>query len=79
MLRLSNRHIQFILEDANYLLTADMKLWELVAGKEREISLSKLMAGASIKGNKDHLRIIKQVVAEIDCRREEYSKENRPR
>lgn len=79
ILRLSNKHIQFILDDANYLLTCDGKLWELVAGKEKEINLAKLMGGNAVKGNKEHLKVIRQVVTEIDSRKEDYAKENRPR
>lgn len=79
ILRLSNKNIQFLLDDAKYLLTCDGKLWELVAGKEKEINVSKLIAGSALKGNKEHLKVIRQVVAEIDSRKGECTKENRPR
>jgi hypothetical protein len=42
------------------------------------MNLSKLMSGGAIKGNQDHLRIIRHVIAEIQAKKEDYSKENRP-
>lgn len=78
ILRLSNRHIQFMLDESNYLLTAEGKLFD-VTGKEREVNVGKLMSGAAIKGNKDHFKLIRQVVGEIESRKDEYTKENRPR
>jgi hypothetical protein len=65
ILRLSNKHIQFLLEDSNYLLTSEGKLWEVVSGKEKEINLGKVMNGAAVKGNREHFKVIRQVVSEI--------------
>ncbi len=73
ILRLSNRHIQFMLEESNYLLTAEGKLFD-VTGKEKEMNVGKLMSGVALKGNKEHFRLIRQVVGEIESRKEEYSK-----
>lgn len=61
ILRLSNRHIQFMLDESNYLLTAEGKLYD-VTGKEREVNVTKLMGGACPKGNKEHFKLIRQVV-----------------
>lgn len=63
ILRLSNKHIQFLLDDSNYLLTGGNRLCEIIGRKEKEMNLSKLMNGSAIKGNKDHLRVIKHVVS----------------
>lgn len=77
ILRLSNRHIQFLLDDSNYLL-AGRKMWEVVGSKERELNTGKVMAGTA-KGNKEHLRVIRQVMTEIEAKKEEFCKENRPK
>lgn len=78
ILRLSNRHIQFMLDESNYLLTAEGKLFD-VTGKEREVNVGKLMSGTVLKGNKEHFKLIRQVIGEIESKKEEYTKENRSR
>jgi hypothetical protein len=64
---LSNKHIQFLIEDSSYLLKSSDRLclWEIVSRKEKELNLTKIMSGSVVKCNNDHLKVIRHVVNEI--------------
>lgn len=62
ILRLSNRHIQFMIDGSSYLFGEGEKLYEIVGHKEKQINLEKVMNNTLLKGNKDHFRVIRQVL-----------------
>ena len=78
ILRLSNRHIQFMIEGSSYLYAEGQKLYEIVGHKEKEMSLGKIMNGTLVKGNKDHFKVIRQVLKELKYLKDQSCKENRP-
>lgn len=78
ILRLSNRHIQFMIDGSSYLYAEGQKLYEIVGHKEKEMSLGKIMNGTLVKGNKDHFKVIRQVLKELKYLKDQSCKENRP-
>lgn len=42
------------------------------------MSLGKIMNGTFLKGNKDHFKVIRQVLKELKCLQVQSCKENRP-